>query len=1008
MRIKTKFKTSVMAVALATIPFVAHAAGMGRLNVLSGLGQPLHAEIDLVSVQPNEAQTLRAGLASQEAFHEAQIDYPSTTLGLRFNLDKRANGQYFIAVYSAQSINEPFLDFLVELKWDGGRVLREYTALLDPVGYSPANSQPVRPLTPAVGAATPSKAAPAQAAMAPDSGAAAAPIAEPKLSKAEKAAKAKAEKAEKAAQAKAEKAERAEKAKAEKAEKAEKAKADKAEAEAAKKPEAGSAEGDTYAVKPGDTLAGIAHHNQVEGVSLEQMLVALYQANQDAFDGNMNRLKTGKILKLPGKDAANVEQQEAVREIHAQAEDWRSYRSKLAETAGGSQPAQAKDAGAGKITAKVEDKGAGKAAASSDKLTLSKGDEAGKLKERVRSLEEDTTAKQKALSEANQRVADLEKTNKKLEDLLALKSKQGADMQKQAEAQKAEAAAKAAEAAKKPEPVQPTPTPVAKPIEAPKASPAPMPAPAAAAKPGDATKPAGTPEGAAPVPVEGGQQAAQAPVATPAPATLPKPKPKKKPVVQAPAPEPEESLMDNPFVLGGGLLAVLGLGGGGFWYARRRKKNSFEDSIITGSDLKSNTMVGNTGGAVISTGVTENSFLTDFSRAGLGTIDTDEVDPIAEAEVYMAYGRDAQAEEILKDALARDGSRQEVRLKLLEIYNTRKNVPAFEALAREMYSGTQGQGPLWQQAAEMGRALDPQNTLYQHQEPVNTGALDQTMVMSAGTLGVMAAGAMAGAAEPEAAGDLDFQLDMPQAEAAPALDAGSDMDFDLGIGEESLAAAPAAPHVDMPDLDVHSAGDAHVESLAMPEEAPAADLAMDFDLGSDMQFDAPAPAPASVAAPTEDGGILSLDIPLDLGAEAAAPAHEASAPGAAMLDLSGDAVAAAPMPEMAELDAPDLAGGLDFDFDLGETPAPAPAPAAGSVLDTDAVSLDLDIAPEASSGDVMDFGAELDDPVTTKIDLARAYIDMGDKEGAREILQEALHEGTADQKSTAESLLAQL
>lgn len=966
MSIKTKLKTSVMAVVLATIPFAAHAAGMGRLNVLSGLGQPLHAEIDLVSVQQAEAESLRAGLATPEAYREAQIEYPSSMLGLRFNLDKRANGQYFISVYSVQAINEPFLDFLVELKWDGGRVLREYTALLDPVGYAPnssANQVAAKPLTPAVGAVQ-SK-APAKPPVI-----AAAPKAEP-TPKSEPAPK----------------------------------------AESAKKPEPASrndeSAGEGYTVKPGDTLAGIAHQHAVEGVSLEQMLVALYKSNQDAFDGNMNRLKRGKILNLPGKEAADLPQKDAVHEIHAQAEDWHAYRNKLAETAGGAQAAQPKEAGAGKITAKVEDKAAGKQAGSNDKLTLSKGEEAGKLKERVRSLEEDSTAKQKALEEANQRVNDLEKTNKKLEDLLSVKSKQGADLQKQAETHKAEAA----------KPVLPPP-PVAKPVEPPKAEQKPIEPPKPAEKPAAATQPTPTPTPApAPAPNAEANPSAAVPAAAPTPAPLepPKPRPKKKPVVVA-APEPEESLMDNPMVIGGGLLGVIALAGGGFWFARRRKKSSFEDSIITGSDLKSNTMVGNTGGAVISTGVTENSFLTDFSRAGLGTIDTDEVDPIAEAEVYMAYGRDAQAEEILKDALARDGSRQEVRLKLLEIYNTRKNVAAFEALAQEMYAGTQGQGPLWAQAAEMGRALDPQNSLYQHQEPVNTDSLDKTMVMSAGTLGVMGAESMASAEAEAPGGDLDFQLDMPQADhAAPA--ASHEMDFDLDVGghEAPVEHAEAAP---MLDIGLPDAAPAHHEA------SPVADLDMDFDLGSDFNLDAPAPAPASApaAAPADDGGILSLDIPLDLSADAAHADHAAPAlhvpdvapapAGAAMLDLTGESHAAAPLPGLAELDSPDLAAGLDFDFDMGETPAAAPAPAAhvpgSGPLDADSVSLDLDIAPEASSGDVMDFGAELDDPVTTKIDLARAYIDMGDKEGAREILQEALHEGTSEQKSTAESLLAQL
>uniref|UniRef100_UPI0035B3E801 FimV/HubP family polar landmark protein n=1 Tax=Chitinimonas sp. TaxID=1934313 RepID=UPI0035B3E801 len=690
------------------------------------------------------------------------------------------------------------------------------------------------------------------------------------------------------------------------------------------------------------------------------------------------------ILKLPGKAAGDISQADAVKEIHAQAENWQSYRSKLASSTSSSQSPQGKDAGSGKIPAKIEDKASAKQADAPATLKLSKGDEAGKLKERVRSLEEDSTAKQKALAEASQRVAELQQTNKKLEELLALKSKQGAQAQKQAEAQNAapkvepKVDAKAAPAAKAPEPVkaaEPKPAPAkpaaevkpaeVKPAEVKPVEKAPEPKPAEVnqleAHPAEAAKPeaAAVPPAAA-TEVKPAQPDQQPHVEVP----KPQPKPKKKPL-PPPPPEPEPSLLDTLLLPVGGGLALLGLGGGAFWYSRRRRKNSFEDSIITGSDLKSNTMVGNTGGAVISTGVTENSFLTDFSRAGLGTIDTDEVDPIAEAEVYMAYGRDTQAEEILKDALARDGSRQEVRLKLLEIYNSRKNVSAFETLAQEMYSATQGNGPLWEQAADMGRTLDPQNNLYQRQEPVNTGSLDKTMVMSAGTLLGDTGQFNKPYSEPavpeeDVGGDLDFQLDMPQASAekAPAV---AEVDFDLGM-DEAPAAAPAAP-------------------VAAVVEPVGGDLAMDFDLGDLALPETSAPA----TAPQDDAGILSLDIPLDLATEApAAPAAPA-------------AVA------VAELDTPDMAAGLDFDFDLSE-----PAAADAASLELDSVNLDLDIAPESSSGDVMDFGAELDDPVTTKIDLARAYIDMGDKEGAREILQEALGEGSAEQKATAESLLAQI
>ncbi len=108
----------------------------------------------------------------------------------------------------------------------------------------------------------------------------------------------------------------------------------------------------------------------------------------------------------------------------------------------------------------------------------------------------------------------------------------------------------------------------------------------------------------------------------------------------------------------------------------------------------------------------DNSLPSDFSREGLGNIDTDEVDPIAEAEVYLAYGRDAQAEEILKDALKKDPQRQEIYLKLLEIHAQHNKPSAFETVASELYAVSQGQGDVWQKAVALGRQLDPNNPMF--------------------------------------------------------------------------------------------------------------------------------------------------------------------------------------------------------------------------------------------------------------------------------------------------------
>ncbi len=100
--------------------------------MLSNLGQPLRAEIDVVAVEKNEMDSLAARLASIDAYLQNNLPYPSPSLGLKLSLEQRASGQPYIRATTVQPVNEPFVDVLVELTWNGGRILRAYTALLDP------------------------------------------------------------------------------------------------------------------------------------------------------------------------------------------------------------------------------------------------------------------------------------------------------------------------------------------------------------------------------------------------------------------------------------------------------------------------------------------------------------------------------------------------------------------------------------------------------------------------------------------------------------------------------------------------------------------------------------------------------------------------------------------------------------------------------------------------------------------------------------------------------------
>src|SRR5260221_1403115 len=121
---------------------VAQGAGLGKLTVTSSLGQPLRAEIDLVSLQPGESDSLSARVAAPEAFRDARVEYSPSLRLLRFSVEKRANGQPYLKVTSAAPVNEPFVDVLLEVTWPAGRVQREYPILLDPPGYAQGRVAP--------------------------------------------------------------------------------------------------------------------------------------------------------------------------------------------------------------------------------------------------------------------------------------------------------------------------------------------------------------------------------------------------------------------------------------------------------------------------------------------------------------------------------------------------------------------------------------------------------------------------------------------------------------------------------------------------------------------------------------------------------------------------------------------------------------------------------------------------------------------------------------------------
>ena len=979
-------KTCLVAVVSLILPSLAWAAGLGKLSALSQLGQPLRAEIEIVSLQKGEGDTLGARLAPGEVFRQANIDLNPALMSVKFAVERRPGGQYVMTLTSAQPINEPFIDVLVELNWANGRLVREYTFLLDPPEYAgPPKLKPLQAAQlPAAELSEPVALAPPAEPITPASlpepvpaapGASAEPIAPAQVVSAETGAPAQETGGESAsptpAQVQVLPAE---------VNPAEPVPVQVDAALAAPPPAKLVQEfgiSDIYEVVRGDTLSKIAIRNRVEGVSLQQMLVALFRANQEAFVAdNMNRLRAGKIISIPDKDAAGaVVAADARRIVSAQYADFNEYRRRLGIAVASTPASQGGRQASGQISAPKEEKPIPSKEPPKDELRLSRADDAKRgAKAAGTAAADDLAAKDNALKEAQERIALLEKNLQDMQKLAQIKSQTGAQLQQQAEAAKAASAAKATEPAKV--------APAAK-AEAPKA---PEPAKAApkapetakvplAAKAPEATRapePAKVPEAAkAPEP-------AKAPEAAKAPETVKAPEPGKAPESAAKAPEPAKTevakaapkaaakgapapppidasfvdeLLDNPVALGTASGAVLLLVGYAAYAWRRKRNSQFENSIMSVVPSDADSVLGSVGGRNVDT--SSSSLQSDFSQGGVGKADTEEIDPIAEADVYMAYGRDAQAEEILRDALAKDSSRQALRVKLLEIYANRKDTRSFEAAANELRAATGGRGAEWEKAAGLGLSIDPANALYGGKPGNAPQRFNETAQMPAFSTSTAHMPAFSTSTQ-------------PTLEPAAPLN----IDFDIG-------AATSGGLAPLPDLDLGVGSASSAES--------AAGLDFDLGLGGDKSVAVGTTAAASAIPAAEP---LSIDFDLPMGDKPGYPASADAAPRAS----------AAP--------AADL-GAIDFDLGIpsGGSEAKTEIPNTPSV-DLADISLDLG-TPGGGNGSGGAPDARWQE-VATKLDLAKAYEEMGDKDGARELLKEVVKEGDAAQQQQAQTMLQAL
>src|SRR6056297_1899530 len=641
----------------------AQALGLGDIRLESALNEPFRAEIELLSVTPEELEGLTVQLAPTETFRRYGIDRPSFLSGFRFEIRQLSGDRGVVRITSREPVTEPFVTFLAEAVWPRGRLLREYTVLLDPPTFASEETaeQPAPVRAPA---------APAE--RSPDAGSI-------------------------------------------------------RRAPEPRQTSAGLDAGDTYRVPRNETLWGIAQRVRPSGLTINQVMVALYENNPEAFDGNINRLREGAVLRIPSDDAMyGINRSEAVAEVSRQNQAWQGGESgSLRLVPPDESPETAPTAGTAAGTT-----GAGAA-----------GGASAAEAERLRRLEAELAERERLLAIKDQELARLRQQLASREDAAqtppaaagdeAVTAAPGVDLEAEGEAA-ADAGGGEIFAEAEPEP--------------------------ATAAEGDETA------------AEEEQPAAR----EPAPART-------TPAVVTTDREDEGGIMGLLGGLLGSIWTYVGLGvvviallllvlarrrGGeaedstGTWEAldddfeddeereateRLRALASDDDSILVVEKEEEPSGTGaaaaaaGAGAAAVAAGAAaradeqpdtgaSGSYSLEDTFSSETAINLDQSDPLAEADFHMAYGLYDQAADLMRNAIAADPDRTDLKAKLAEVYFVWGNKDAFVDAAENLHDALGGEAGErdsdWDKIVIMGQQIAPDHELFAGAAAAGGGEVD--------------------------------------------------------------------------------------------------------------------------------------------------------------------------------------------------------------------------------------------------------------------------------------------